>query len=66
MERKTVPREVLVNKESMGGGGGEPDPDKRRTELKRLQAIAEDRARMKDFLMESALIARWRRSEAVP
>ncbi len=44
----------------------EPDPEKRRTELKRLQAISDDRARMKDFLMESALIASWRRSEAVP
>jgi 3-(3-hydroxy-phenyl)propionate hydroxylase len=44
----------------------EPDPEKRRTELKRLQAITADRARMKEFLMESALISSWRRSEAVP
>ncbi len=43
----------------------EPDPDKRRTELARLQAICADRARMKAFLMESALITSWRRSEAV-
>ncbi len=44
----------------------EPDPDKRRVELQRLQAITEDRARMKDFLMESALITSYRRAEAVP
>lgn len=43
----------------------EPDAARRRAVLAELQAIAADRARLKAFLMENALIASFRRAEQV-